>query len=106
MNGNSQAKSLHFTALTALKRDRLREMLAYDERHLALLGENIEKQERFIEELGNSRRGDSKTIETARELLATMERARAGYIAECDRIRRLLERMSQTPRGKNDARVA
>lgn len=99
MNGNHQANSSHLTALTALKRDRLCEMLADDERHLAVLGKTIEKQERFIEELDNSRRGDSITIESARGLLATMKRARAGYIADCDRIRRALEGLSQAPRG-------
>lgn len=97
MNGNHQENPLHLTALTALKRDRLCEMLAHDERHLAILGETIEKQERFIEELDNSRHGDSITIESARGLLATMKLARAGYIADCDRIRRALEGLSQAP---------
>lgn len=92
MNGNRHEKPLHFNALTEspIKPDRLREMLAHDERHLAVLDESIEKQERFIEDLDNSRRGDSTTIEIARALLATMKRARAGYIADRERIARLL----------------
>ena len=95
MNGNGQPNPLHFRALTALKEDRLREMLANDERHLAILGESIEKQERFIESLHNSRPNDSTIIETARELLGFMKSARAGYIADCDRKRSLLEKTSQ-----------
>ena len=89
MNGEGQPNSLHLTVLTALKRDRLREILANDERHLAVLEQSIEKQERFIQCL-QARQDDSITIETARELLATMKRARVGYIAECERITRLL----------------
>jgi hypothetical protein len=81
-------------------------MLAHDERHLAVLDQTIERQERFIEEFDNSRRDDSITIESARGLLATMKLARAGYIADCDRIRRALEGLSQAPRGTATPGVA
>jgi hypothetical protein len=70
--------------------DRLREMLADDERRLAALDGSIERQQRFVERLEVERYGDSTTADMARALLATMKRARMGYIADRERMTRLL----------------
>ena len=76
--------------MAKMGRARLLEALHYAERHSAAGATRIEKQRRLIERLEG--RGDTTTAAAARVLLATMERAQQGHIADCERIKRLLAR--------------
>jgi hypothetical protein len=66
----------------------LLEQLYYTDRHIAACKGAIEKERQEIARL--EVKGDSITLASARALLAQMERAHSGYIADRDRIRRLL----------------
>jgi hypothetical protein len=68
----------------------LLEQLYYTDRHIAACTAVIEKERQGIAQL--EAKGDSITLANARTLLAQMERAHAGYIADRGRIRRLLDR--------------
>jgi hypothetical protein len=61
------------------------------ERRIATGAEAIEKQRQIIARL-EVRAGDSTMLVLARELLAQMEQAQAGHIADGERIKRLLAR--------------
>jgi hypothetical protein len=73
-----------------MTRSRLQEALYRAERRIAADTEQIEKQRRVIERL--EARGDTITAAAARVVLATMERAHQGHIANRERAKRLLAR--------------
>jgi hypothetical protein len=76
--------------MAKMTRSRLHEALNHAERHIAADTEQIEKQRRVIERL--EARGDRITGAAARVVLATMERAQQGHIANRERTKRLLAR--------------
>jgi hypothetical protein len=76
--------------MAKVTRSRPQEALYYAERDIAAGMEQIEKQRRVIERL--ERRGDTITGAAARVVLATMEWAQQGHIANRDRAKRLLAR--------------
>jgi hypothetical protein len=76
--------------MAKMRRVRLPEALHHAERHIAAGAEQIEKQRRVIGRL--EARGDTITAAAARVVLATMERAHQGHIADRERIKRLLAR--------------
>jgi hypothetical protein len=76
--------------MAAVNRALLLKELRYIERHIAADAESIEKQRAFVEQLEASGRGESTTAPTARALLATMQAAQRGHLADRERIKRLL----------------
>lgn len=73
-----------------IRRARLLEMLAQSEGHIIGCEQTIARQQQIIQELEADGCADSTTAETARAILASMERARRAYIAEHEQIRRML----------------
>jgi GAF domain-containing protein len=70
--------------------ERLLEVLAQNERHVASTAESIERQQRSIAQLEAAGRGKSETAETLRRLLTTMQKAHEFYIRDRRRIHRLI----------------
>ncbi|HEU0175941.1 MAG TPA: hypothetical protein VFV58_16880 [Blastocatellia bacterium] len=73
-----------------LSRERLRELLAKTEQHIASIRKSIERQERLIADLEAAGRGKSEIAETLRALLATMQKAEGLYRRDRERIKRWL----------------
>lgn len=59
-------------------------------RHIAAGADHIERQRQVIERLDAGGHGHSTTADNARTLLATVEQAQVGRIADRNRIKRLL----------------
>ena len=75
-----------------MSRARLIQALDEAERHITSSAHQIERQRQIIRELESAGPGQSTTAETARALLASMERAHKGYIEERETIRQSLAR--------------
>jgi hypothetical protein len=73
-----------------MDRTKLPQALDEAERHIAAAAEYIRTQQQIIRKLESTRRGHSPAAKTARKVLAGMERAQEGYIAQCEQIRRWL----------------
>jgi hypothetical protein len=71
-------------------RERLLEMLAETEGHIATVVTCVERQRRIIADLETAGHGSSRTAETLRTLLATMQKSERLYARDRERIQRLL----------------
>lgn len=72
----------------SMDRTKLLQAIQDAERHLAAADEYIGTQQQIIRKF--ERAGRSTRAKTARQVLASMERAKRSYIAERERIRRWL----------------
>jgi len=71
-------------------RDRLLAELTQVEQHISRIADSIERQQQIIANIEAAGRGDSQIAETARALLATMQRSHAMYLRDRRRLMRLL----------------